>query len=80
MATTKTDTPEAEEQMRELAANLRMYRQRLCLLFVSRHLVHSAVKRFADSTRKGAGHSIVNRTTEQTTTGGPLGLSAGWWG
>jgi hypothetical protein len=43
MATTKSDTTEAEQQIRELAAQLRKYRQRPCLLFVSRHLVHSDV-------------------------------------
>jgi hypothetical protein len=43
MATTKSDTTKAEQQIRELAAQLRTYRQRPCLLFVSRHLIHADV-------------------------------------
>lgn len=43
MATTKSETTEAEEQIRELAAQFRTYRQRPCLLFVSRHLVYADV-------------------------------------
>jgi hypothetical protein len=43
MATTKSDTTEAEQQIRELAANLRAHRERPCLLFVSRNLVHADV-------------------------------------
>ncbi len=43
MAETIETRQKAAEQIRELATNLRMYRERPCLLFVSRHLVHSDV-------------------------------------
>ncbi len=44
MVTAKATPAEAEQEIRELGAQLRAYRQRPCLLFVSRRLVHADVR------------------------------------
>jgi len=43
MATVEEDTVDAEQQIRNLAGNLRARRRRACLLFVSRSIQHSDV-------------------------------------
>ena len=43
MATLERDTPDVERSMRNVTARLQAHRQRPCLLFVSRSLVHADV-------------------------------------
>jgi hypothetical protein len=58
MAVPRSDTSETEGQIRELAAQLHSYRQHPCLLFVSRHLLHSDVLAVRDALGEQAGDHL----------------------
>jgi hypothetical protein len=58
MAVPRSDTSETEGQIRELAAELLRYRQRPCLVFVSRSLVHADVLAVRDALGEEAGEHL----------------------
>jgi hypothetical protein len=58
MAVPRSDISETEGQIREVGAQFRTYRQRPCLLFVSRNLVHSDVATVRAALEKETGEQL----------------------